>query len=147
MQTKKIILGFIFIFLSAIVFANNTAWGKNYETVIADAKKNNRPILIFFSGSDWCKSCIKLKTNVLYTDVFTNKASEKFNLYKADLPYRTKLDKQVKKTNEALAEKYNKKGDFPHIAIINIEGKILAECNYKDCTPEEYFNLLLSLIK
>jgi hypothetical protein len=39
-------------------------------------------------------------------------------LLKADFPQRKKLSEEAKKQNDALAEKYNPKGLFPHFVLV-----------------------------
>ena len=57
-----------------------------FQTVVKNAKSENKPILLIFSGSDWCANCIKLKTNVFDQEAFKTLQAEKFEMYTADFP-------------------------------------------------------------
>ena len=35
-------------------------WVENYKVAIKTAEIKNKPLLIFFTGSDWCMPCKKL---------------------------------------------------------------------------------------
>ena len=104
-------------------------WGNNIEAAESDAKANHKLVLLYFSGSDWCGPCIKLKQEVLETAEFQAFAKEKLNLVRADFPRMKKnqLSKDQTAYNEKLAEKYNPKGKFPLTVLINPEGKVIQE--------------------
>ncbi|MBP8156342.1 MAG: thioredoxin family protein [Leadbetterella sp.] len=108
---------------------NGALWGENLETAQADAKQNHKLILLYFSGSDWCGPCIKLKQEVLETAEFQDFAKEHLNLVRADFPRMKKnqLSKEQTAYNEKLAEKYNPKGKFPLTVLINPDGKVITE--------------------
>jgi len=121
-------------------------WQTSFDIALETSKKENKPILLFFSGSDWCKPCIKLKKSILETEPFAE-YSKKFVLYNADFPYRIKLDKTLKATNEKLAEQYNKEGHFPKIVLLSPQQKVLCTLGYIDCTPETYIEEIERLLK
>lgn len=120
------ILAYKFLIL---FFVGLTAWGDNLEAALADAKQNHKLVLLYFSGSDWCGPCIKLKQEVLETADFQDFSKEHLNLVRADFPRMKKnqLSKDQTAYNEKLAEKYNPKGKFPLTVLINPEGKIITE--------------------
>lgn len=113
----------------ALFFLNIGTWGENLETAQADAKQNHKLVLLYFSGSDWCGPCIKLKQEVLETAEFQDFSKEHLNLVRADFPRMKKnqLSKEQTNYNEKLAEKYNPKGKFPLTVLINPDGKVITE--------------------
>lgn len=121
---KTLLFSFIYIW-----FFTTAQWGENLENAQTDAKINHKLVLLYFSGSDWCGPCIKLKQEVLETESFQTFAKEKLNLVRADFPRMKKnqLSKEQTAYNEKLAEKYNSKGKFPLTVLINTDGKIIAE--------------------
>ena len=54
-----------------LIFLSNMATGQTFRHNIEEAKKiaakDNRPIALIFSGSDWCKPCIKFKKEISLT--------------------------------------------------------------------------------
>ena len=52
------------------------------------AEKTARPIALVFSGSDWCKPCIQLRSNILEDDSFIQFAEEKLILVMKIEPIR-----------------------------------------------------------
>jgi thioredoxin-related protein len=120
------ILAFKFLIL---FFVGLSAWGDNLDTALSDAKQNHKMVLLYFSGSDWCGPCIKLKQEVLETTDFQTFSNEHLNLVRADFPRMKKnqLSKEQTAYNEKLAEKYNPKGKFPLTVLINSDGKVITE--------------------
>ncbi len=104
-------------------------WGYNLEEAQAKAKDENKLILLYFSGSDWCGPCIKLKQDILDQSIFLDFASTNLELVKADFPRQKKnrLSETQTLYNEKLAEKYNKTGRFPLTLLLNSKGEVLKE--------------------
>jgi thioredoxin-related protein len=114
-------------FVYAMNFSN--PWLTDFELAKKEAKESGKPILLYFSGSDWCGICIKLKKDFFEDESFKKYASDNLILVQADFPRMKKnqLNENEKKQNESLAEKYNAEGIFPHLLLLNPEGKVLKE--------------------
>lgn len=119
-------------------------WLGNYKEALDSAKAQNKPLLIYFSGSDWCKPCVVLEKEVFHTDTFQNYAKENLILLRADFPryMKTKLSKELVAHHKKLAKKYNKKNLFPLVVIVNPKEKVLLESGYRKNTAAEYINYL-----
>ena len=65
-------------------------------------------------------------------------------MLKADFPRKNKnkLEKSQQEKNSKLAEKYNAKGFFPLVVVLDNQGVVLGESGYKKTTPSEYIKLL-----
>ena len=137
----------VMILLTTVVSAQN--WQHNFEKAKEMALKENKSIILVFSGSDWCGPCIKLDNQIWKSDEFKNYANNNYILVKADFPRKksNSLSKEQLTHNENLAEKYNKKGYFPMVVVFNADGKVLGETGYKNISPKEYIQHLQSFIK
>ena len=124
--------------------SEDTIWLANYKNAISKAKVENKPLLIYFSGSDWCKPCAVLEKEVFHTTTFENYAKKKLILLKVDFPryMKTKLPEEMVAHHKKLAKKYNKKNLFPLIVIVNPKEKVLLKSGYRKNTAEEYINYL-----
>jgi thiol-disulfide isomerase/thioredoxin len=123
MQTfKKIIISFCC--LTALSF---TIWQPNFEKATQIAKEKNQLILLNFSGSDWCGPCIRMRSELLESAVFSAMADTSLVLVNADFPRNKKnqLSKEVQKHNEALADKYNPDGKFPYTLLLDTNGRVI----------------------
>ena len=118
------------LFLIAIVFlscvsvnAQDLEWGTNYKTVLQKAKSNKKPILVYFSGSDWCKPCIMLKKD-LFDNVAYKKLLLNYNLLYVDLPQnRDLVSEDQYNHNKGVMNQLNSKKKFPAVVILNRRGK------------------------
>ncbi|WP_109301151.1 thioredoxin family protein [Aquimarina sp. AU474] len=120
---------FLLLFLSnLVVFSQeqkDSYWLYDFEQAKEISKEEDKPILMYFSGSDWCRPCMMLQE-----DVFDNYKFQKFKnafvfLY-IDIPRNTDLlSSDQKVQNFKLLSTYNKQKTFPLINIVNHKGKIL----------------------
>ncbi|HET8735307.1 MAG TPA: thioredoxin family protein [Pricia sp.] len=143
---KKNLYIFYLFFASALPAQE---WENSYADALADAKVSGKPILLVFSGSDWCAPCIHLDRKVWQSDVFRDHAKKNYVLYKADFPKKKshRLPDAVAERNNALAERYNPKGNFPLIVLLGRDGAVLGKTGYHKGAPEEYVDHLNALIK
>lgn len=103
-----------------------------YHDVVKSAKASDKPILLVFSGSDWCSNCIKLKANVFDQEDFKALQIESFEMYTADFP-RTKKAVEDQRTldNKMLAERFNPKGQFPLVLLLDADQQVLKKTSKK----------------
>ena len=126
---------FILILLSKLVV------GQTFLHDFNDAQKiaveTNRPIALVFSGSDWCKPCIQLRTTILENTTFVDFAEKKLILVEVDFPYKkaNRLPKEQQRRNETLAEKYNQQGAFPLVVLTDAEGNVKGTFGYDKRLP------------
>jgi len=106
------------IALSAIATAGS-GWKTDIEAGIAAAKKENKAVLVEFTGSDWCPPCIMMHKKVFSKSEFVKKASEKFVLVVIDIPNK---DKELKAKNKKVMAKYSVRG-VPTVILMDSEGK------------------------
>ena len=139
---KRIQVIVLLVFIQFGLMAQN--WNSNFEKSKETAQKENKKIVLVFSGSDWCSWCIKLENEILEKKEFLDYAKDNFVLLKADFPRKkkNKLSPKQHKHNIALLEKYNPNGYFPIVVVINSKGKELGRTGYKKMLPKEYAKLL-----
>ena len=101
--------------LAAVLAAAD--WVESYRTAKNQAIRENKKILIFFTGSDWCGEGQTLERNLFRTDAFQRLAAEKYVLYLADLPKYTRLGQEKEETNRRLARRYGITR-FPAVVVV-----------------------------
>lgn len=114
-------------------------WLTDYEQARAEAGTSEKPILINFTGSDWCGWCIKLKDEVFHTAEFQEWAAENVILFEADFPRRKSLPAEMQQQNQALAQQYGIRG-FPTLLLVDEKGKVLAKTGYVPGGPSAFIN-------
>lgn len=142
MNYYKILL--VAIFLMGINFSFAQEWKNDFNVAKEIAKKENKPIILVFQGSDWCAPCIKLDREVWSTEEFKKYAGGHYVMLQADFPRKKKnaLPETQAKANAKLADLYNKRGIFPFVVVLDENGEVKGETSYKNMNPKEYINLL-----
>ena len=97
-----------------------------------------RPVLLIFSGSDWCAPCIRFEKSILSGETFQAYAKEHLVILKADFPQRKKLPREQVKQNQALAEKYNPQGLFPHVVLLSSADASPLTLQFNDQATDEF---------
>lgn len=141
------IISLVLLLFSAVVFTQD--WQPTYAEALTCAKKNNKPLILVFSGSDWCAPCIKLDRAIWKSEDFKAYSKENYVLYRADFPRKknNQLSKELSEQNSELADRFNSKGYFPLVVILNADEKQLGTTGYKKTVPKEYISLLNTFIK
>jgi thioredoxin-related protein len=127
-------------------FAGGEGWSHDFKAAKELAAKEEKSLLIDFTGSDWCGWCIKLNDEVFKHDAFKTGVKDKFVLVEIDFPQdETKLDEATRAQNEALSEEYGIEG-FPTILLTDAAGKPFASTGYQAGGPEAYVKHLDELL-
>ena len=115
---------------------STTTHGANWFTDQTEAQtwaaENEAHILMVFAGSDWCRYCMQFDREVLAQTTFKDYATDKIAILFLDFPSRKKnrLDKEQRKHNDALADKYNRSGIFPKILLFDAEYNLYGGINF-----------------
>ena len=120
-----------------------------YEKALAAAEEQKKPLIVMFTGSDWCPPCIRLDKKVLKSEAFISYSKENYILYRADFPKKkeNKLSEKRVDENAKLAEKYNPKGHFPLVVVLDSKENILGKMSYKRQKSLEYISLINTFVK
>ena len=120
---------FFLLALSAVLFATQAfagGWGDNYKDALAAAAKDNKKVLLDFTGSDWCGWCIRLKKETFDQPAFKEYADKNLVLVEVDFPQGKTLPAAVKAQNDGLQEKYQVQG-FPTLVLLSPDGKVIKQ--------------------
>lgn len=128
---KKAIL---LLFLPCILMAqeikaqpSNLDWQYNLDTAIEKAKEQDKKVLVYFTGSDWCAPCKMLKKDLFETTEFKNVSDNYIWVY-IDMPRNQDLlTPDQLSYNKQIVSKQNKRKVFPLFQVLNKKGKVLDE--------------------
>lgn len=109
------------------------------------AAESKRPILLVFSGSDWCGWCKKLDKEVFATEEFAEYADKNIIFVYADFPRRTQLSPELKKHNEELKKQY-RIGGYPTVYLLRADGSVILKTGYQRGGAQNYIKHLESAI-
>lgn len=135
-----------FIAFSAASMAAESGWLTDYEAAKKQSKAENKPILINFTGTDWCGWCIKIEKEIFANDEFKAYAKENLILMEVDFPKKKKQTEELKAQNKVLDKEFAIEG-YPTIYLIDAKGKKLSEDlgNHKG-DAKAYIELLKGLL-
>ena len=98
-------------------------WLVDFEKAKAQAAKEEKSILMEFTGSDWCPPCKALTANVLSKDVFKTEMPKNFVLLKLDSPRdKSKQTPEEIEQYKVLSAKYGIQG-VPTIFLADAKGR------------------------
>ncbi|WP_310377455.1 thioredoxin family protein [Flavobacterium sp.] len=117
-MNKKIVLIVLFVLGSFAVQAQELNWQTDVNKAIAMSNKTKKPMLLFFTGSDWCGWCIRLQNEVFKKPEFAKWAKENVILVELDYPRRVPQTDQIKKQNADLQQAFAIQG-YPTIWFAN----------------------------
>lgn len=135
----------LFLITATYAFAGS-GWLDDFEKAKEQAKAEGKPILIDFTGSDWCGWCVRLDNEVFSEREFKRFAKDNLVLFEADFPKRKKISKKTQEQNQKLAEEFGVRG-FPTIILVDSNGKKIAQTGYKEGGAEKYVEHLKELLK
>jgi len=123
-------------------------WYSDFDKAKQEAGTEGKYVMLYFSGSDWCKPCIQLDKNILETVTFSEYARGNFVPVKLDFPKmkKNRLPKNSEIRNENLAEKYNPNGVFPLLVFVDNNEKMVGFTGFTDVSPQVYISLIDTII-
>ncbi len=110
--------------------ADEATWLTDFKKAEKQAAAENKPLVLDFTGSDWCGWCIRLDKEVFSQKEFVDYAKENLVLVKLDFPRSKPQSAAEKKQNQELAQKYEVRG-YPTIVVLDSKGKQLGELGYQ----------------
>jgi thioredoxin-related protein len=122
---KKILITLLLVMGSFAVEAQELVWQTDVNKAMEISKKTKKPLLLFFTGSDWCGWCIRLQKEVLKTSEFATWAKDNVVLVELDFPRRTPQQPEIQRQNAELQQVFAVQG-YPTIWFVNAnikEGK------------------------
>jgi len=131
--------------VSAGLALANTGWTEKYEDAKAQAKKENKAILLDFTGSDWCPWCIKLTKEVFDKPEFKTWAKDNLVLVELDFPHEKRQSHLIKTQNEKLQKEFSITG-FPTVLIVDADGKLIGKTGYQAGGPAPYIEHLKGIL-
>jgi thiol:disulfide interchange protein len=97
----------------------NAGWLTNLDEAYAKSKKENKPILANFTGSDWCGWCKKLTASVFSQKDFKVWAGKNVVLLELDYPRGKQLPEAIKAQNANLQQAFQV-GGYPTVWLFDL---------------------------
>lgn len=121
-------------------------WLTSYSDAVAQSKASGKPILMDFTGSNWCGWCKRLKAEVFETAEFKQWATSNVVLLELDFPRGIPQNAALKQQNQELAQKFGISG-YPTIIFANASGKVLGKYGYDEGGPSVWTKQASTFLK
>jgi len=118
----------------------------NFEEAKKLAKEKGHPIMMVFSGFDWCGWCKKFKSEIMSQPAFQNYAKDNMETFVADFPRNSPQPADLERQNQALMQEYGVTG-FPTVLVVDADGKVIRKTGYIAGGAENYVNHIKSIIE
>ena len=119
-------------------------WLTNYAEGRAQARAENKTLLITFTGSDWCPPCIMLRRQVFSQPEFADYAAKHLVLLEVDFPHAKAQSNAQKVANQKLADQFGIYG-LPTIVVLDSSGKKIGQLGYMQGGPRVFIAALEKL--
>jgi protein disulfide-isomerase len=134
---------------STISLADGEGWTTDLEVAKTRAKAENKPIFLYFTGSDWCAECVRMEKEILTKPAFMDYAEEHLVLLEVDFPKKPetmgKQSAELKAQNKVLDKQFKIEG-YPTVILADADLKVLAETEFRAGGPEAYVAHLKELL-
>jgi protein disulfide-isomerase len=113
-------------------------WQTDYKQALVEAAKEDKQVLLDFTGSDWCPYCVRMDKEVLNQPDFKTFATNKLILVKLDFPRRKQIPPAEAEQNQKLQEEFAIEG-FPTYVLLDPAGKeVRRQVGYLEGGPREF---------
>ena len=119
------------------------AWTQDYAAATNAAATSGKPVLLGFTGSDWCGECMLMENRVFLTQEWEDWTATNLYLVALDFPQdESKVPEDFQKRNRELAKQYGVRG-YPTYVVLNPQGRELGRLGVdRDATPDEFIRKL-----
>jgi thioredoxin-related protein len=104
-------------------------WLTSFTNATGQARKEDKLIMAYFRGSDWCDFCKKLDREALNSDLFIDWADKNLILLEVDFPADKRQSPSQKKHNDALMERYSVSKTATFV-FIDSDGEPVTRCGF-----------------
>jgi thioredoxin-related protein len=115
---KILVIAFLTLTTMSMQAQDGLTWYTDLTKATDLSIKENKPMFLFFTGSDWCGWCIRLQKEVFKTPEFVKWASDNVILVELDFPRKNEQTEAVKMQNAQLQQQLQVRG-YPTVWFVN----------------------------
>lgn len=129
--------------------ADDSIWMQDLQPALQAAAAQGKDVLVDFTGSDWCKWCVRLDEEVFSKSEFLDYARENFVLVKLDFPREggeawSAMDPGLRGRNQAESAAFMVSG-LPTVLLLSTRGVMYARSGYEAGGADNYVKHLEGL--
>jgi protein disulfide-isomerase len=104
----------------------DSVWQTDYAAALRRAAREEKLVLLNFTGSDWCGWCVRLEAAVFSKPEFLAYADQHLVLLKVDFPRKKRLPPAEAAQNARLQQQFTVRG-YPTLIVVDSTGRKIAE--------------------
>lgn len=132
---------------SSPMFMDASIWSTDYQSALQQAQRENKALLLFFTGSNWCTWCNRLEQEVLDRPECLQTLTPYFVFVKLDYQRpNVSLSPQLVQQTEALKRKYDVTR-YPTVVVINAQERVLGKTGYLEGGPSRFNETILRMLQ
>jgi protein disulfide-isomerase len=112
-------------------------WHTDFEEASMLAAQQKKPMVLYFTGSDWCGWCKKMDQEVFASQDFQSAVGGKYIFVKLDFPMSQKLPENEMRQNAQLKQRYGVTG-YPTVILVDSDGNFIGETGYRSGGGKSY---------
>ncbi len=121
-------------------------WETNLEQALVQARRENKQVLVFFAGSDWCGWCDRLMLEVIETERFQSFLDTYIVPVLIDFPRSIPISEEQQEYNADLARRFAVSG-YPTVFILDSSGAMRLRTGYRQGGADAYITHLLPAVR
>ena len=134
---------------SAIPFtgAELGVWTQDYAAATNAAATDGKPVLLDFTGSDWCGWCMLMEEKVFSKPEWKEWAATNVYLVTLDFPRdKSKVPEEFQARNRELSKQYGVRG-YPTYIVLDSKGQTLGQLGAdRNATPAKFIRQLCGIL-
>ena len=115
---KILVIAFLTLTSMSMQAQEELTWHTDMSKATDISIKENKPMFLFFTGSDWCGWCIRLQKEVFKTPEFIKWAKDNVVLVELDFPRKNNQTDAVKLQNAQLQQQLQVNG-YPTVWFVS----------------------------
>ena len=125
---KILVIAFLTLTSMSMQAQEELTWHTDMSKATDISIKENKPMFLFFTGSDWCGWCIRLQKEVFKTPEFIKWAKDNVVLVELDFPRKNEQTDAVKMQNAQLQQQLQVRG-YPTVWFVSAAKTAEAKIN------------------
>lgn len=107
---KNTIAVVLFTLFTTITYAQDLKWHTDAKVAVEQSNKIKKPLMVFFTGSDWCGWCIRLQKEVFSQPEFKKWAKDNVVLLELDFPRKNNQPQETQMQNQQIQQAFGVQG-------------------------------------
>lgn len=122
-------------------------WVTSYADAVEKSAATGKPIMLVFSGTDWCSWCTRLSSEVFTTHEFARWSSDNVIKVEVDFPQTYALPPEIAAQNMELKAQFGHHvSSYPTVLFVTADGQFIGKTGYVAGGPEPWIDAALTVI-